>query len=58
MAEAINGLYKTEFIKLRSRWRTVEPVDYAQCRVGRLDEPPMALYVLRRRPPEELEAAY
>jgi putative transposase len=29
LAETINGLYKTELIKHRGPWRTVEQVEYA-----------------------------
>lgn len=29
LAETINGLYKTELIKARGPWRTVEQVEYA-----------------------------
>lgn len=29
LAESINGLYKTELIKPRAPWRTVEPVELA-----------------------------
>jgi putative transposase len=32
LAETINGLYKTELIKPRKPWRTVEEVEYATAR--------------------------
>ena len=50
LAETINGLYKTELIKPRGPWRTVEQVEFGHRRVGRLVQPPTALRVLRGRP--------
>ena len=32
LAETINGLYKTELIKPRKPWRTIEEVEYATAR--------------------------
>ena len=32
LAESINGLYKTELIKPRKPWRTIDEVEYATAR--------------------------
>ncbi len=58
LAETINGLYKTELIKPRKPWRTIEEVEYATARW-------VAWFNHRRLyeycgdiPPVDLEAAY
>ena len=50
LAESINGLYKTELIKPRGPWRTLDAVEYRDRRMGRLVQPPPPLRVLRRHP--------
>ena len=50
LAETINGLYKTELIRPRKPWRTIEDVELATARVGRLVQPPPPLRILRRHP--------
>jgi putative transposase len=58
LAETVNGLYKTELIRRRKRWRTVEEVELATSEwvhwwnEGRLHE--ACDYV----PPAEFEEAY
>ena len=50
LAETINGLYKTELIKPRGPWRTVDARRDRHRRMGRLVQPPPPLRVLRRHP--------
>ena len=50
LAETINGLYKTELIKPRKPWRTIEEVELRHRRMGRLVQPPPPLRILRRHP--------
>ena len=50
MAETINGLYKTEVIRRRGPWRTLERIDWFNHR--RLLEP------IGNTPPAEAEARY
>ena len=50
LAETINGLYKTEVIKPRRPWRTLDAVEYRHRGMGRLVQPPPPLRVLRRHP--------
>ena len=57
LAETINGLYKTELIKPRKPWRTIEEVELATAD-GSLVQPPPPLRILRRHPTSRLETAY
>jgi hypothetical protein len=50
LAETINGLYKTELIKHRGPWRTVEQVEFATAEWVDWFQPPKALRVLRGHP--------
>ena len=50
LAETINGLYKTELIKPRKPWRTIEEVELATAEWVALVQPPPPLRVLRRHP--------
>ena len=50
LAETINGLYKTELIKPRKPWRSVEEVEIRHRRMGRLVQQPPTLRILRRHP--------
>lgn len=42
MAEAVNNLYKTELIRQRGPWRTVEQVETRDARVGLVVDQPAA----------------
>ena len=58
LAETINGLYKTELIKPRGPWRTVEQVEYATAEwVDWFNHRRLYEYC-GDIPPAELEAAY
>jgi putative transposase len=58
LAETINGLYKTELIKHRGTWRTVEQVEYATAEwVDWFNHRRLYEYC-GDIPPAELEAAY
>jgi putative transposase len=58
LAETINGLYKTELIKPRGPWRTVEQVEYATAEwVDWFNQRRLYEYC-GDIPPAELEAAY
>ena len=58
LAETINGLYKTEVIKHRGPWRTVEQVEYATAEwVDWFNHRRLYEYC-GDTPPAELEAAY
>ena len=50
LAETINGLYKTELIKPRKPWRTIDEVEYATAKWVALVQPPPPLRTLRRHP--------
>jgi putative transposase len=50
LAETINGLYKTELIKPRKPWRTIEDVEVATAGWVYWFQPPPPLRVLRRHP--------
>ena len=51
LAETINGLYKTEVIKKRGPWKTLEDVEFATLGMGRLVQQPPALRTDRICPP-------
>ena len=58
MAKTINGLYKTELIKRRGPWRTVDHVEYATADyVNWFNYRPLYKYC-GDIPPVELEMAY
>ena len=40
LAESISGLYKAEVIHRRGPWRTIEAVEFATLRMGRLVQSP------------------
>jgi transposase InsO family protein len=47
LAETINGLYKTELIRPRKPWRTIEEVELATAKWVDWFQPPPPLRVLR-----------
>lgn len=58
LAETINGLYKTELIKPRGPWRTVEQVEYATAEWVDWFNHRRPYEYCGDIPPAELEAAY
>ena len=58
LAETINGPYKTELIKPRGPWRTVEQVEYATAEWVEWFNHRRLYEYCGNIPPAELEAAY
>ena len=58
LAETINGLYKTEVIRRRGPWRTVEDVEYATLEWVDWFNHRRLLEPIGNVPPVELEMAY
>jgi len=58
LAETINGLYKTEVIRRRGPWRTVEDVEYATLEWVDWFNQRRLLEPIGNVPPAELEMAY
>ena len=58
MAESIIGLYKTEVIRPRGRWRGLERVEFATLEWVHWFNHRRILAIIGNRPPAEAEAAY
>ena len=58
LAETINGLYKTELIRKRGPWRTVDDVEYATLEWVDWFNHRRLLEPIGNIPPAELEMAY
>ena len=58
LAESVIGLYKTEVIRRKGPWRTLEAVEFANAGVGGLFNTRRLLGPLGDIPPAEFEAQY
>ncbi|ALJ37044.1 integrase [Azospirillum sp. Sp 7] len=58
LAETINGLYKTEVIRRRGPWRTLEAVEFATLERGDWFNHRRLLEPIGNIPPAEAEASY
>jgi putative transposase len=58
LAETVNGLYKTEVIRRRGRWRTLEAVEFATLEWVDWFNNRRLLEPIGNIPPAEAEARY
>ena len=58
LAETVIGLYKTEVIRRRGPWRTLEPFELATAEWVGVVEPPAPSWCCRRRPTGQYEELY
>ena len=58
LAETVIGLFKTEVIRRRGPWRSLEAVEFAALDWGRLVQHPAVTGAVGYMPPAEYEARY